>query len=180
MLFISQIQHIPVRIVWSFYTGQGLQDITHEHLTLNRYLAFNDRWPRDQRSNGDRWWIIHSCRIMTKDCLWSSIWTCLGIDPGSLRWQRKVYTIRLRCLNTTSNALAANNILNPKFNVNLFLYGEPSINDDDNRKIILSLIQYIKDTNRFSGWPLFDCFYLILINSNSHSLCACPPPPPSP
>ena len=58
---------------------------------------------------------------------------------------------RLNLLNTTSNILAANNILNPIFNVYLFLYGEPTINDDDNRKIILSLIQYIKDTNRFSG-----------------------------
>ena len=43
----------------------------------------------------------------------------------------------------------------------LYLYGDPSINGLDNKKIILATIKYIKETRRFSTY-------------------ACPPPPPPP
>ena len=34
----------------------------------------------------------------------------------------------------------------------LYLYGDPSINNSDNKKIILSAIKFIKETQRFSTY----------------------------
>ena len=53
----------------------------------------------------------------------------------------------------------------------LYLYGDPSINGLDNKKIILATIKYIKETRRFStqAWlfpPVFGinviCFLIII------------------
>ena len=48
-------------------------------------------------------------------------------------------------------------------NLQLYLYGDPSINNLDNKNILLSTIEFIKETQRFST-----------------SVLSPPPPPPPP
>ena len=45
--------------------------------------------------------------------------------------------------------LTGNNLNHLANNENLYLYGDASINDNDNKAIILATIKFIKDTNRF-------------------------------
>ena len=56
--------------------------------------------------------------------------------------------------------LQSNNLNHLGNQLQLYLYGHPSLNLMDNRQILLSTIKYIKDTNRFSTEDLY------------------PPPPP--
>ena len=53
-------------------------------------------------------------------------------------------------MNAVSAILQKNDIDFPGNELELYLYGHPSINDYDNRKILLSTIKYITETNRFS------------------------------
>lgn len=53
------------------------------------------------------------------------------------------------------NEILLNNNLNyptnfPENELNLFLYGLPTISSSDNRSILMSTIIFIKNTNRFS------------------------------
>ena len=49
-----------------------------------------------------------------------------------------------------TNILRNHNLLNLANNVELYLYGEPRLPLEDNKKILLATIQYVKNTNRFS------------------------------
>ena len=48
------------------------------------------------------------------------------------------------------NVLNANNLIHLSTNVELFLYGHHSLQLNDNKSIILSTINFIKETKRFS------------------------------
>ena len=56
---------------------------------------------------------------------------------------------RSALVSAVGDILQKNNLALPG-NVKLYLYGHPSINDSDNREILLSTIRYITETNRFS------------------------------
>ena len=53
-------------------------------------------------------------------------------------------------VSTVSDILQKNGVARSGNELQLYLYGHPSINDSNNRKILLSTIKYINETNRFS------------------------------
>ena len=61
------------------------------------------------------------------------------------------YTVqRVTLVTSVKEILLKVNLIHLEDHSNLYLYGVPSINYSDNKKIILATIKYIKDTQRFS------------------------------
>ena len=61
------------------------------------------------------------------------------------------YAIKRASLATTVIPILIRNSLNHLANdENLYLYGNNSINDNDNKAILVATIKFLKDTNRFS------------------------------
>ena len=64
------------------------------------------------------------------------------------------YAIKRASLATTVIPILISNNLNHLANdENLYLYGNNSINDNDNKTILVATIKFLKDTNRFSIYP---------------------------
>ena len=57
---------------------------------------------------------------------------------------------RATLLNVVGDIVLKNNLDLRENELKLYLYGHSSINDSDNRDILLCMIKYIKETNRFS------------------------------
>ena len=51
---------------------------------------------------------------------------------------------------SVSSILESNSLDNSSEDIEIYLYGHPSLESLDNKNILLSTIRYIKDTNRFS------------------------------
>ena len=77
----------------------------------------------------------------------------LGIeDTNHFLFLCSSYAIQRATLATSINGILQNNNLNDLGKQSqLYLYGHRSINYSDNRKLLLSTIKYIKDTQRSSA-----------------------------
>ena len=72
-------------------------------------------------------------------------------DPSHFIFSCPFYAIQRATLTASLiNILQKNNLNYLGNQSHLYLYGHPSINSTENRKMILSIIKYIKDTLRFS------------------------------
>ena len=62
-----------------------------------------------------------------------------------------LYLLPRKKLNTSiSNILATHQLLHLVDDINLYLYGQHSLKLDENKRILLSTIIFIKETGRFS------------------------------
>ena len=59
-------------------------------------------------------------------------------------------THRQMLVTTVREILVKNNLDNSLINVNLYLYGHPSLNNSDNQNVLYETMNYIKKTNRFT------------------------------
>ena len=57
---------------------------------------------------------------------------------------------RVTLVNSVKEILIKVNLIHLEDQSKLYLDGDPSINNSDNKKILLSTIKYIKETQRFS------------------------------
>ena len=72
-------------------------------------------------------------------------------DTSHFLFSCPLYTVQREALMTSVyEILLKVNLVHLGNQSSLYLYGDPSINNVDNKKILLSTIKYIKETQRFS------------------------------
>ena len=57
---------------------------------------------------------------------------------------------RVNLINSVNEILLKNNLPRFENQIQMLLYGNDSLNNADNKKILIATLKYIKDTHRFS------------------------------
>ena len=72
-------------------------------------------------------------------------------DTGHFLFSCRQFAIHRICLAVdVTNILRGQNLLNLANDVELYLYGNPNLSLENNKKVLLATIKYIKKTKRFS------------------------------
>ena len=115
--------HDPIGLKFLFQLRVGLSPLK-THKKQHNFIDTPNDWCDCHCSPEDNFHFFFSCTLHTSS--------------------------RVELLSTVSNILVLNELHDLLDNVDLYLYGNPSLSFADNKIILLSTIKFIKDTQRFT------------------------------